>query len=841
MRLIRRLTADSRDDGLSVAIVGQRASALADDTVVRSEPLLASITSLTEGGRFGEALALIDSRLENTRDDDLLFARASLLFTWWRYAEAHALLAQLENSGLPRSAEFNAKLGWTCFWLGRSEEAVPWMRKAVTIAPVEWSTHFGLAIALRGRKRPAASRVEFEQVLALKPDDAHARSNLVACDIELGHADRAERIARAAVERDPRSSSAVIDLGIVLCEQGNYDEAVAAFERADLMGFAGDDARDESVNYAICLLRAGRIQQAASMMENKLRLYPSAALHSHYALALLGSGRLREGWEQYEFRWLQEPLLSWRPACAIPVWAGQELRGKTILLRAEQGYGDLLQFIRYAKRVKALGPTVLLEVRDELREIAMTTPGIDRVLHGNEAPPQFDYHIHLLGLPRILGTELESIPAEVPYLRADPARVAHFHDVIVRDGKLNVGIVFAGSPTHLGDRFRSLSLRALAPLRTIDGCRFYSLQKGPPAAELVTDVGLEPIVDLGPQLMTFADTAAAVDALDLIISVDTAVVHLAGALAKPVWTLVAIPGDWRWLEGRDDSPWYPTMRLFRQRRPGAWDEVIERLTAALEQAVDEHVKQGVIDRTPTAASVPAIPSTVAKVSEHLCRVAETRAGIMMYAPVDTTTATSIRFYGECRNAELESLLRLLEPGVVAMEVGAGIGEHAVPIARKLGADGHLFAYENDPFLKQVLHENLRSNRITNVTVMRRLLGTEAADACESIDDLRLERLHLLKVNERSDAASVLQGARETLKHLRPHVFAGVAAEGKFAGVVSVLRMCGYACWRMETPLFNARNFNGRDVDLFAGRASLAVVGIPHESTLNVGHDYERLA
>ena len=382
----------------------------------------------------------------------------------------------------------------------------------------------------------------------------------------------------------------------------------------------------------------------------------------------------------------------------------------------------------------------------------------------------------------------------------------------------------------------------LRRLREIDGCRFYSLQKGSPAAELVTDRGLDPVVDLAPRLDTFADTAAAVEALDLIISVDTAVVHLAGALAKPVWTLVAIPGDWRWLEHRDDSPWYPTMRLFRQRRPGAWDEVIARLTSALAKAVDDHQKFGRIDAASAAPAVSTTMDTPAREdNEVLCRVAETRAGIMMYAPADTLTASAISFYGECRHAELESLLALLAPDMVAMEVAAGVGVHAVPIAAALGANGHLFLYENDAFLKQVLNENLRANRIANVTIMRHGLDTAAGGARESIDDLRLERLQLLKINERADALAVLEGAHATLTRLRPHVFVEVAGDDKIAPLVSALRTRSYACWRREFPLFNPANFNARDVDLFAGRNSLAIVGIPAELSFDVGHGWERLA
>ena len=852
MRLFRALASRRNDDVRSDAPNnGARAAALASEHA----SILEAVDTLTRGGRLGDALALIDEALSKEPNDcDVLFARASILFSWWRYAEAYALLIRIERSGL-RSGAFYAKLGWTCFWLGRVDDAAAWMRKAVAREPDDWSTHFGLAIALRAQKHSAASKAEFERVLALKPDDPHAISNLVACDVELGHVDTAERNARRALERDPQNSSAMIDLGIVLCEQAHYADAIAAFEHADTVGFSSADARDESVNYAICLLRAGRVQQAITMMETKLNRYPSAALHSHYALALLASGRMREGWDQYEFRWLQEPLLSWRPKFVKPVWAGQDLRGKTILLRAEQGYGDFIQFIRYASHIKALGAMVLLEVRDDLRELATRTSGVDRILRNGEPYPDFDYYINLLSIPRILGTDLDSIPAEVPYLRADPERAAHFEDKISRDGLLNVGLVWAGSPTHLGDRFRSLPLRALAPLRAIKGVRFHSLQKGPAASELVTDRGHDPIVDLGPELATFADTAAAIDQLDLIIGVDTSVVHAAGALGKPVWTLVAIPCDWRWLESREDSPWYPTMRLFRQREPGAWDEVISRLKSALEEQVERHVERRETDaRVPVSSSPnaeePAVPFAWS-VATNLCRVAETRAGIMMYVPDDTVAGRSIEFYGEYAHLQFESLARMLEPGMTALEVGAGIGVHSVPLASALGSEGHLFLYEDNAFLKHVLNENLRGNKISNATLMRRSLtrmacddqheagtrpltwGVPESDAAEpqreTIDELRLESLHWLKINESTEAAIVIQGAQATLGRLRPRLFIAVPDEEALLRIADTVKGYGYVCWRMEAPMFNRANFNGRDVDVFSGRKSVTLLGVPKES------------
>jgi len=840
MRFVRNLL--PRQDGRHV----DRSESGSDQAAV-----LSRVAADTAAGRFGEALALIDGSLGNARDDfELRFARASTLFSWWRYAEAYAALIALEQSGA-RGAAFYTKLGWTCYWLNRVDEAARWMREAVARDDDDWATHFGRAITLRALKRPAASRQAFERVLELKQDDPHAISNLVACDVELGHLDRAERYARHGVELDPASSSAVVDLAIVLCEQQNYSDAVAAFERADELGFASADARDESVNYAICLLRAGKARQAIAMMENKLRQHPSSALHAHYALALLISGRMREGWDQYEFRWLQEPLLSWRPKLAKPVWAGQDLRGKTILLRAEQGYGDFIQFVRYAPYVKALGATVLLEVREELRELARTASGIDRIVRSDEPHPAFDYYINLLSLPRVFGTDLGSIPAAVPYLAADSGCAARWAEHVRDDGALNVGIVWAGSPTHLGDRFRSLSLRDLAPLREVKGVRFHSLQKGPAAAELVTDRGGEAIAELGSKLVTFADTAALVDRLDLLISVDTSVVHLAGALAKPVWTLVAIPGDWRWLEEREDSPWYPTMRLFRQREPSAWDDVIARLKVALEEEVSErHVRGGPARRSVETSSAlsPGRPREQPMQPTDLCRVAETRAGIMMYVPLDTETARSIELYGEYAYVEFDALARIVEPGMVALEAGAGIGVHSVPLAARLGSVGHVFLYERDAFLRQALHENLKGNRIANTTVMRRSLAGSArhADAAspagsfaaatsgdgptdhETIDDLRLERLELIKINRSVDADVVLAGATVTLERLRPRLFIALAEEAALSQLVSKLRRARYRCWRAETPMFNAANFNGADTDIFAGRTSLALIALPDD-------------
>jgi hypothetical protein len=414
-----------------------------------------------------------------------------------------------------------------------------------------------------------------------------------------------------------------------------------------------------------------------------------------------------------------------------------------------------------------------------------------------------------------------------------------------------------------------MTLRALAPLRRVQGVRFHSLQKGPAASELVTDRGFYPIVDLGPKLTTFADTAAAIEQLDLVISVDTSVVHLAGALGKAVWTLVAIPGDWRWLEDRKDSPWYPTMRLFRQGRAGeGWDTVIARVATALKAEVERRRQSRVGQNAGReTVSLPVAPtsSTDSRMDAglDLCRAAETRSGVMAYTPRDQVTAKALEFYGECRQLQVELLTRALRRGMTVLEVGAGIGVHSVMLASAVGPSGHVYLYEDDNYLKQILHENLLANRVSNATVMRRSLTRLAsADSggpavtrpvwgipeleatgqrTETIDDLGLECLDLFKIDRKdSDTLHVIEGAHGTLSQLRPRLFVGVSCPQALHEIKARLERLAYACWRAETPLFNPANHNGRDVDLFHGRTSTALLAIPEEIEFEID-GFERLS
>jgi FkbM family methyltransferase len=480
--------------------------------------------------------------------------------------------------------------------------------------------------------------------------------------------------------------------------------------------------------------------------------------------------------------------------------------------------------------------------------LARCFPGIDRILKSDEPYPEFDFYVHLMSLPRVFGTELASVPAAIPYLRAESARRARWADRLGAASAFRVGLFWAGDANHLRDRHRSVALSALAPLAEVEGAQFYSLQVGGAALQLANPPAGMRITDLGSELEDFADTAAVIDQMDLVISVDTSVAHLAGALGKPVWMLVGLPAEWRWMTEREDTPWYPTMRLFRQRRHGDWSEVIARVRDALRARVRSRPPQ---EGSPSINRLDAAPTPLVPAPEEgysfagRSAPAETAMGIVQYFPDQPIVGDSIGWYGEYLRAQTDLLASLMKPGNVVMEVGAGIGAHVLALAPTIGRTGHFFVYEPRPLFQQVLRQNLGANGIGNVTVMKRSLrGQEsrAADedevplshdsgdpaiATETVDELRLDALHWLKINEETDALQVLTGASETLWRLRPKLFVAVPDEG-VRDVETRLRDHGYQCWKVTTAYFNPKNFNRRDADIFPGRATIAVVAIPEE-------------
>jgi Flp pilus assembly protein TadD len=430
---------------------------------------------------------------------------------------------------------------------GRLAEAEGLYRQVLAVAPAHPVPLHNLGqMAYSMRKYDIALDL-LRKSLASQPQDANCHNTMAATLFAMGRVDEAERACRVALALNANMSAAHANLGNALVGRGDFTNGVAAFEQA-------------------------------------LKLDPKNAIaHDGLGATLLMLGDLPRGFAEWEWRWLKPDYETQRYP-GVPRWDGSNLAGKRILLMVEQGYGDVFQFSRYAPLLKARGATVLMEVVPDIHRLMSTVAGVDQLVMAGLAAPQVDLVTPLLSVPLWYRTTLETIPAKVPYMTADARLVESFAAKYFRnDPNLKVGLVWAGRPTHANDHHRSITLNALAPLAEVPGVSFYSLQKGEAARQVLTRPPGMNLIDLSPTLTDFNWTAAAIAGLDLVICVDTAVCHLAGALGKPAWVLVPFIPDWRWLLDRDDTPWYPTLRLFRQKTRNDWAPVIARVREALKE------------------------------------------------------------------------------------------------------------------------------------------------------------------------------------------------------------------------------------------------------------------
>jgi tetratricopeptide (TPR) repeat protein len=467
-----------------------------------------------------------------------------------------------------------------------------------------------------GRLREAQAL--YEQALRLRPDSTEAHNHLGIALAQQGRLDEATAHYREALRHDPDNVDLLNNLGIALTARGAWDEAAAVLERAvrlrpdhaaarNTLGVALGEARrlDEAAaqlgeavrlrpesadawsNLAAALTELGRYDEAVEACEQALRRQPKhVGAHLHRARLWLLLGEWARGWAEYEWRW-QTPGSA--PAFTQPAWDGAPLRGGTVLLHAEQGRGDTLQFVRYAGLVRQRVGRVVVQCQAGMGPLLAPCPGVDQVVERGAPLPPFDTHAAFMSLPGLLGTTPATVPAAVPYLSADPGLVERWGRELAAYPAFKIGIAWQGDPRYRGDRVRSVPLRCFAPLAAVPGVRFFSLQKGPGSEQLREVAGAWPVTDLGPRLDettgSFMGTAAVLSRLDLMIAPDTAVLHLAGALAVPVWAALPFVPEWRWLLGREDTAWYPTMRLFRQPRLDDWDAVFARLAEELARVV----------------------------------------------------------------------------------------------------------------------------------------------------------------------------------------------------------------------------------------------------------------
>jgi tetratricopeptide (TPR) repeat protein len=467
------------------------------------------------------------------------------------------------------------------------DEAVACYRRALAIMPDYAEAHYNLGMALAKQAKLDEAVACYHRALAIKPDYAEAQNNLAIALMEANRLDEAVACYRQSLALRPEHPEAHCNLGLALSKQNNLDEAVACYRRA--LAIKSDFAQAHN-DLGVALVEGNRLEEAVPCYRRALELKPEFAdAHYNLAIALLLAGQWAEGWTEFEWRWKCGVLE--HPAVGQPLWTGDSLAGRTILLHCEQGFGDTLQYIRYAQLVKQQGGRVIVSCPLPLTRLLARCAAVDRVLAPGERLANADYDVHapLLSLPRIFGTTLETVPARVPYLSPDPDLAEQWKHELGENSGLKIGIAWQGNPNFKKDRARSIPLLQFAGIARTPGVRVYSLQMGVGREQLARLGSQTTIIDLGDRLGDFHNTAAIVRNLDLVISSDSAPVHLAGALAVPVWVPIAFAPYWTWMLDREDNPWYPTMRLFRQRRPGDWSDVFARLSAELQIWIAERV------------------------------------------------------------------------------------------------------------------------------------------------------------------------------------------------------------------------------------------------------------
>lgn len=460
---------------------------------------------------------------------------------------------------------------------GKLDEAAAAYEAATARCPDLAEAHYNLGVARRAQGRTADAVRCWRHAVDRKPDFVPALNNLGSALLELGDVAGALELHRRALAADPRSLGALINLGNALRLDGDPQDAVARYRAA--LTLAPDNAMAEA-NMGLALRDLGRFAESEAAYRRAIALKPDyAAAHKDLGMLLLLLDRYDEGWREYQWRW-RTPLH--RPRnYDRPWWRGEDIAGKTILLHMDQGHGDTVHFLRYVPMVAARGARVVLEVQPGLKRLCGRLAGVAEAVGAGEALPPFDLFCPLLDLARIFATRLETIPAPIPYLSAEPGEAEAWRRRLAAKPGPKVGLVWAGNAAFSDDFRRSPGAAPLAPLLEVEGVSFVSLQAGPEAKTLDAVPGNEKVGRAGAGFRDFADTAACIAALDLVISSCTSVPHLAGAMGKNLWLALSTVPDWRWGLERADSPWYPTARLFRQSTPGDWAGVFQRMAEAL--------------------------------------------------------------------------------------------------------------------------------------------------------------------------------------------------------------------------------------------------------------------
>ncbi|MBI1394534.1 MAG: tetratricopeptide repeat protein [Betaproteobacteria bacterium] len=507
-----------------------------------------------------------------------LLSEAFDLYRRGRHRLARMVVRSALTAGMNR-ADAWCLLGVAERGLKDSANAERAYRRAIQMFPAYADAWFNLGNVLRHERRLEEARDAYREAIRLQPANASAQSVLSDVCRELQSFDEAEAHARRALEIRPDYAEAWGHLGNALNDQERFEEAAACYERALQL----PDCPPETLyNKGVALQRARHVDESIECYRTVIAARPQETNpHYNLATALLSLGEFEEGFREYESRLAKSELRE--RTYPKPAWRGEPVAGRRVLLYWEQGYGDTFQFLRFVPALAARGARVILELQAGIKSIAGRVPGVEAVFDAGEELPEFDLHAPLLSVPARLGLGPEAVPARMPYLTVPPEKRQRWQARLARDGgPLRVGVVWGGNPSVRNDRFRSPRLKALLPMFELPGVEWYVLQQGAGREDLAHHTLGDNVVDIAAEVGDFADTAAIMEQLDLVISSDTSTAHLAAALGRPTWVILHYSADWRWMAD-EGTLWYPAMRVFRQRAPGAWGEAVARMHAALSE------------------------------------------------------------------------------------------------------------------------------------------------------------------------------------------------------------------------------------------------------------------
>lgn len=606
---------------------------------------------------FGEALAVEPRAAETHRNMALALSRLGRRVDSERHWREAVQIA-------PRLAAAQHELGNFLRLSGRPGEGVTHLREAVALHGDSAETHHDLGMALADLGQSAEARKCYETALQLRPDFPEALNNLGILLEDQGAHSQAEALYRSALKLHPRSADTHNNLGVSLAAMRRHEEAADCYRRAlelrpgsplalnnlgnvlrtlghidEAMNCLGraiairPDYAEAHNNLGISLMEIGRRADAMKCYEQALHLrphYPEA--HLNRSLAWLGEADFARGWTEYEWRWCGKDVK--RRKLLQPLWSGERAANRTLFLYFEQGMGDTLQFIRYAQLARPRVGRLVVEVQAPLVPLVSRCRGIDQVIPSGATSPICDFQLPLMSLPGAFGTQLDSIPADIPYIFPDAERVRAWQGRLADCQGFKIGIGWQGNPQYRGDRQRSIRVEEFAPLAAVPNVRLISLQKGDGARQLAKPQRPFPIVqfdDLDAAGGAFMDTAAILANIDLLVTSDTALAHLGGAMGVETWIALPFAADWRWFRDREDSPWYPTVRLFRQQARGDWRSVFERIAAEVVLRLARRERRAArLPPSPAARAEYRKGTELAKAGDRAAAIGHLRAAIALH-------------------------------------------------------------------------------------------------------------------------------------------------------------------------------------------------------------------